>query len=91
MQDYDLWVRLLASGYNLANIPEVLVLSEVSEDWYARRGGIDYAKIEYDLLIDFWKMGFINTYEFLINICTKLPMRLSPSFVRKIIYSNILR
>lgn len=91
MQDYDLWVRLLLSGYNLANIPEVLATSEVSEDWYARRGGIEYAQIEFGLLVDFWKRGFLNNYQFLVNICTKTPIRLSPKFIRKFLYSYLLR
>lgn len=91
MQDYDLWVRLLTAGFDLANIPEVFVVSEVGEDWHARRGGIEYAKIEFDLLVDFWKMGFLDTREFLVNICTKLPIRVSPNVVRKLLYSKILR
>lgn len=91
MQDYDLWVRLLVAGYELANITDVLVESEFNDDWHARRGGIEYAKIEFDLLRDFRKIGFLNNSEFLINICTKMPVRMSPEVVRRILYSNILR
>lgn len=91
MQDYDLWVRLLMAGYDLANIPEVLVETEIDENWYERRGGVEYASIEFELLVEFWKSGFLNNREFLINLCTKMPVRLSPTFVRKALYSTTLR
>lgn len=91
MQDYDLWIRLLVAEYDLANIPEVLVKSEVSDNWHARRGGIEYARIEFDLLRDFRRMGFLNNRELLFNICTKMPVRMAPNIVRKTLYSTILR
>ncbi|WP_115864071.1 glycosyltransferase [Halorussus litoreus] len=91
MQDYDLWVRLLVAGYDLANIPDVLVESEVGTDWHARRGGFEYASIEFNLLREFRRMGFLDNREFLLNVCTKMPVRMSPNVVRKLLYSTVLR
>lgn len=91
MQDYDLWVRMLNDGYVLVNLPEVLVESRVDEGWYARRGGIDYAKLELKLLLDFVRMGFLNKTELLKNVIMKSPVRLAPGPLREYIYSRHLR
>ena len=52
-EDYDLWVRMLQNGAIGYNIPDVLVYMRVSEDFYERRGGWDYAG---DLLRFYKKM-----------------------------------
>lgn len=41
-EDYYLWIRLVAAGYELRNISDVLLLFRVSPDLYARRGGLKY-------------------------------------------------
>lgn len=41
-EDYDLWIRLALRGFVFANLPDVLVLTRVGREMYARRGGFKY-------------------------------------------------
>ena len=43
LEDYDLWSRLLANGYQIANIPEVLVKARIGDRFASRRGGWSYS------------------------------------------------
>ena len=43
-EDYELWARLIKSGYETANIPDVLVKFRVTDDQLYRRKGINYMK-----------------------------------------------
>lgn len=91
MQDYELWVRLLNNGYTLANIPEVLVETEVEGDLYERRGGIKYGALEYHLQTEFLRSGFIPLPIYIFNLLTRIPVRLLPNILRKMIYKTLLR
>ena len=45
-EDYYLWVRLMISHCEFANLPDTLVNVRVGRDMYARRGGMKYFKSE---------------------------------------------
>lgn len=49
MEDYNLWLRILANGVQTANLPEVLVKARTGENMLARRRGIDYIRSEWQL------------------------------------------
>jgi glycosyltransferase involved in cell wall biosynthesis len=91
MQDYDLWMRMLSQEYVIDNLPEVLVKFRAGDDLYARRGGFDYARLELELQRDFLSYGAISLPVFLFNICTRVPLRLVPSSIRKLVYRLLLR
>lgn len=91
MQDYELWARLLVNGYTLNNIPKVLVKSRADADMHARRGGLEYARIETMLQREFYTMGFIDFPTLMLNLLTRVPLRLLPNAVRSLIYSKLLR
>ena len=38
-EDYALWLRMIASGQRLANLPEILVQARLGEDFHRRRAG----------------------------------------------------
>ena len=44
MEDYYLWIRMLASNYTMMNLPDVLVKVRISKETYSRRGGLKYFK-----------------------------------------------
>jgi len=90
-QDYDLWMRMLSQGYTIENIPAVLVRGRAGEDLYERRGGLEYAQIEYSLQYDFLRMGAITRLEFIRNILLRVPIRLVPHKLRAEIYRILLR
>ncbi|MFC6752976.1 glycosyltransferase [Halorubrum tibetense] len=91
MQDYDLWMRMLAAGHTLANVPTVLVKCEAGEDLFNRRGGLAYAKTETRLQYEFLRLGAISLPVFFLNICARIPLRLLPNGVRSVVYRTFLR
>lgn len=44
VEDYYLWCRMMIKGYKFANMPDVLVYAQTSEEMYQRRGGYKYFK-----------------------------------------------
>lgn len=91
LEDYDLWVRLLANGYELLNIKECLVKVRVSSEMYKRRGGIKYFLQYLGLKIHWQKLGvgtkksvFVSVFYMMCNII--LPVK-----IRKMIYKKFLR
>ena len=91
MQDYDLWVRLLANGYRLGNLPDVLVKTEVDTGLYARRGGIEYAKYELQLQKRFLEVGHVSKTGAIANLALRLPARLLPNRLRGMLYRRFFR
>lgn len=49
-EDYALWVKLLAQGRTLANLPSALVDARMGEDFYARRGGWKNLRSEWEIM-----------------------------------------
>lgn len=91
MQDYELWMRMLSQGYQIANIGDVLVKFRTDDTLYERRGGIEYAKTEFEILREIHRTGAISLPVFFVNIGCRIPIRLLPPFFRKWIYTSILR
>lgn len=91
LQDYYLWARMLALGYVLHNLSEVLVYVRCGNGMQARRGGFAYAKEEIKLQRHLRKLGLLNAGGALLNIVMRVPIRLAPSFVRAFCYRLILR
>jgi glycosyltransferase involved in cell wall biosynthesis len=84
-QDIALWSVLLARGYKLANIPEVLLKIRVNDNFYTRRSWeafkstIKVSKLQY-------AEGLINKKTFIRNVIARFFLRMSPVFLRKIAY-----
>ena len=90
-EDYDLWVRMLMKGFKFANIDKVLVYVRAGDNMYRRRGGVSYAQQEVTMQLGFYKIGFLSFLQLIKNLILRIPIRLIPSSVRGLIYSNILR
>lgn len=50
MEDYNLWLRLLAAGHHSHNLPDVLVHVRAGHNMHARRRGLGYIHSEWQLL-----------------------------------------
>lgn len=90
-EDYDLWVRMIIKGFRFANIDDVLVYVRAGDNMYRRRGGLSYAQQEVTMQLGFYKIGFLSFLQLIKNLILRIPIRLIPSSVRGLIYSNILR
>jgi len=84
-QDIALWSVLLARGYQLANIPEVLLKIRVNDNFYTRRSWeafkstIKVSKLQYS-------EGLIDRKIFIRNIVARFFLRMSPVILRKVAY-----
>lgn len=90
-EDYALWVRMLQQGTRMANLPSVLVRARAGGDMFARRGGWKYVRSEYAMQATFLRSGFIGPAQFVANLALRLPVRLVPNMLRKLVYQRFLR
>lgn len=90
-EDYYLWVRMITKNKEIINIPETLVYARTGEGMYKRRGGIKYAKMDFLLQLEFYRLGFITLSQMIINTCMRIISRLVPNKLRETIYLKYLR
>lgn len=49
LEDYNLWLRVIAKGYEVGNLDETLVLVRAGDSMVSRRKGKEYIKGEWQL------------------------------------------
>ena len=86
-EDYFLWVRMILSGAKFHNIPEMLLKMRAGKSQLTRRSGLKYAISEFKVQKEFYKLGFLNLYEFLRNGSVKFIVRLLPKAILSKVYS----
>lgn len=82
-EDYYLWVRMYLQGFQFYNIPEVLVLVRINEEFYNRRGGGNYFLSELKLQWIMYRNGIIALPRFLFNASVR--------FVLQVVLSDAMR
>lgn len=87
LEDYDLWSRLLAKGYPLANIPEVLVKARIGHGFAKRRGGWQYFKQYLQLRKEQHHIGYLNTKEYIEACILTFGMTVMPEAWREKAYA----
>lgn len=88
-EDYDLWVRIVKSGYKTANIPEKLVKARIGNDMIGRRHGLKYSKHEIFFLRRLLNYKFIKKAEYIKLLFLRIPLRLLPKPFLKVIYKML--
>lgn len=91
LEDYYLWVRMLAQGYNLRNINETLVYVRTGEGMFKRRSNPQYIKSWLLLQKEMKKYSLISNKDFFINMINIIGFIYMPVFVKKHIYRLLLR
>ena len=91
IEDYYLWVRMILKGFKFYNIQEVLVNMRAGKYQLTRRQGLKYAINELKVQHLFYKMGFLNLYEFLRNATLKFSVRIMPKFILRVVYKILRR
>jgi glycosyltransferase involved in cell wall biosynthesis len=89
LEDYYLWVRAIMDGASVYNIQEPLVYMRIGYEQLKRRAGLKYAISEAMLQVKFWKLGYINTFEFIRNIMLRTFIRVVPKFFLKKVYQRL--
>lgn len=90
-EDFYLWLRMLKKGYKLANVKDILVHFRVDDTMISRRHGYKYLVKEIRFIARCYNEKLINFSSLIIQIFTRLPLRLMPLSVLKFIYKYILR
>ena len=91
MEDYNLWLRVISKGYEVANLSQVLVYARVGNGMHARRRGSEYIKSEkqlLDLKIALKTQSLISAY---VTFILRSFFRFLPSNLLGFIYNNLLR
>jgi glycosyltransferase involved in cell wall biosynthesis len=90
LDDYLLWMKMLANNSVFYNIQESLLLYRAS-NMYKRRGGIMYALNECKLQRRFYKLGTISIIIMIRNILIRAIVRVMPNSFRVLFYKIFLR
>jgi glycosyltransferase involved in cell wall biosynthesis len=89
-EDYYLWLRLIKSGAKCYNIQEPLLYFRTGTDLVKRRGGLNYAVLEYKFFRKAFKKDLISMNIFLVSLL-RFPLRILPVWLLSFVYSWILR
>lgn len=91
MEDYNLWLRVIAAGYEVANLPDVILYARVGNGMHARRKGLEYIKSEKKLLDLKKELKLQHPIHANMLFLIRSMFRLLPSTMLGKIYNNFLR
>ena len=91
LEDYCLFVRMLADGARATNVREPLVLYRVGAGAYQRRGGWQLARSELRLQGEMLRTGFTTPVEFVRNLFIRGLWRFVPPSLRRPAYAAFTR
>ncbi|NDU77706.1 glycosyltransferase [Actinomadura sp. DSM 109109] len=90
MEDYWLFVRMIAGGARMVNVAEPLVYYRVGAGAYERRGGRDLLRSELRLQREMLREGFISQPQYWRNVMVRGGYRLVPTLIRKPFYRAVV-
>lgn len=90
-EDWDLFNRMLAYGGKGRNLNEPLIAMRISQDFFARRGGIVYLLYVWRFKTTQLKRGFFTPLDFLKSFIPHALVCLMPNSLRSIVYTKMLR
>lgn len=92
MQDYFLWAHMAAKGFEMANLPDVLVNARVNDALYKRRGGWKYFKRSWSISSKLLELKLISYPRHLFNLTVRFFVQVMlPNDVRELFYKKALR
>ncbi|WP_096961741.1 glycosyltransferase [Escherichia coli] len=89
MEDYNLWLRVIAAGYKSYNIPQVLVYVRAGRGMLGRRRGILYVFSEIKLAKLKYKLKTDNIYGVVKYSFIRILPRLLPVFILRHLYAML--
>lgn len=92
LEDYYMWVRVIAKGYETANLADILVDMRVNPAMYGRRGGWNYFHMNKLLFNEMKKLGLINIWQYYYTLTIRFIVQvLMPNKLRSFFYKKALR
>lgn len=90
MEDYWLFARMLHAGAKMGNIAEPLVMYRVGAGAYARRGGLQQWRSEWELQRAMRRIGFTSRTQFARNLLVRGGYRFVPEAIRRFAYRRFI-
>ncbi len=91
MEDYNLFLRVIAKGYKIENLEDILVYARIDNGMHARRKGYEYIKSEKQLLKLKKELKLQSPIHANILFLLRSSFRLLPSSLLGKIYNTFLR
>jgi glycosyltransferase involved in cell wall biosynthesis len=86
-EDYYLWLRMFLAKNEFKNLQKILVHVRANEQYFARRGGLEYFLSEARLQKYMYDNSIINVCQLAFNITVRFIIQLSvPNSVRRYIF-----
>lgn len=89
LEDYNLWLRIIAQGYKVANLAEILLYMRVGNGMVARRKGWQYVKSEWKLAKLKQQLKIDNSVMIFIHFMMRSAVRLLPVNLLKLVYQGL--
>jgi len=86
MQDYELWSRLLQSGYVISNVPEYLLWFRMADGFFSRRAGWHRAMGEFSMRLRYARAARLLRPQHLFGLAGLFVIRMSPDIVKRLAY-----
>jgi hypothetical protein len=90
MEDWDLWARCLAASCRFRNLDRALVKAHV-DDIEDRRGGLGYVRSEIRMATTLRRLGIASPVDTARHLVFRIPPRLLPSRLRRVVYEQFVR
>lgn len=91
MEDYNLFLRIIAQGYQISNLPDVLVYARIDNGMHGRRKGFKYIKSEKQLRDLKKQLKIQSPFYANIYFIVRSSFRLMPANLLGKIYNTFLR
>jgi GT2 family glycosyltransferase len=91
MEDYALWIKIIASGARVCNVSDVLVHVRIGNGMIRRRGGYGYIISEWRLQGLMHSLGLKTIIRMLVDGFMRSIIFISPVGLRGFVYQVILR
>jgi len=90
-EDWWLALRLIKNGYRLHNVQQSLLKMRTGKDFYKRRAGLRYLRIEIVNIYKMYKEKLISFPDFIGNLAIRVPVRVLPDAVVELFYRKMNR
>ncbi|MGH1331521.1 MAG: glycosyltransferase [Paracoccaceae bacterium] len=91
-EDYHLWIRLVAAGYELWNVPHSVLWFRTNSDLFARRGGFRYWLNEARLQVFSYHQGTTTIGKLFFGVLIRFIVQVvMTTQLRKLFYTKMLR
>lgn len=90
IEDYFLWSRVMLAGYEVKNLPEILVHMRVDAGIYQRRGDVENLRQIFKLRRMLRQQKFLTVWEELVGDLAMALNLVIPTKLRMVVYKNLL-